>query len=162
MTLPHRRRNGGFSLLELLITASLIALIAAIAIPGLMSAIQRGKQKRTTADLRNLGSAIEEYQIDETYPPAGTGTVDAVLDRPFLVPYYIKLVPTTDGWSNSMYYAETGAFAGATTAASYSVYSFGRYGADDLAASLGEYDLRSFQFDIYFSDGRFTCLAGHK
>lgn len=152
----------GFSLVELLITIMLIGIISAIAIPGLITAKQRGVQKRSMSDLRSIGSALEEYQIDEDMPPAGNGTADAILNQPYLVPYYIKFLPTHDGWGFDLVYQETGAFLGSGTTASYSIYSLGRWNADDLAASFGEYDNKSFHFDIYFSDGRFVCWPGQK
>lgn len=158
-------RNGGgrgFSLIELLITIMLIGIIAAIAIPNLITAIQRGKQKKTMADIRNIGTALEEYSADEDSPPAGTGTVNAALNGTFFVPFYIKVCPTIDNWGFALNYDQTGAFTGGTGVWSYSIYSYGRWNADDLAASYGEYDIKSFHLDIYFSDGRFTCMPGHK
>ena len=47
-----RRKDKGFTLIELLIVVAIIGIIAAIAIPNLLNAIDRGKQKRTMADLR--------------------------------------------------------------------------------------------------------------
>ena len=38
-----------------------MGIIAAIAIPNLLNAIDRGKQKRTMADLRSVGIAVEAY-----------------------------------------------------------------------------------------------------
>ena len=58
------RTARGFTLIELLIVVAIIGIIAAIAIPNLLNAIDRGKQKRTMADLRTLGTAIESYAID--------------------------------------------------------------------------------------------------
>lgn len=157
-----RRGCRGFSLIELLITVALIGIIAAISIPGLMTAIQRSRQKRTVADLRNIGTAIETYVSDEANPPNGSGTVAVVLARPYFTPEYIKNIPTLDGWSQTLRYNQTGAFTGGSGGWSYSVFSYGRYGVDDLAASFGEYDLHSFHFDIYLSDGHFTCIPMQK
>ena len=64
-----RRNQKGFTLIELLIVVAIIGIIAAIAIPNLLNAIDRGKQKRTMADLRSMGTAIEEYSIDNNFYP---------------------------------------------------------------------------------------------
>ena len=63
-------KQAGFTLIELLIVVAIIGIIAAIAIPNLLNAIDRGKQKRTMADMRSIGTACEEYSIDSNnfYP----------------------------------------------------------------------------------------------
>ena len=66
------RNAKGFTLIELLIVVAIIGIIAAIAIPNLLNAIDRGKQKRTMADLRSMGTAIEEYSIDNNFYPVAT------------------------------------------------------------------------------------------
>jgi prepilin-type N-terminal cleavage/methylation domain-containing protein len=65
------RKQTGFTLIELLIVVAIIGIIAAIAIPNLLNAIDRGKQKRTMADMRTIGAAVESYSVDVSFPPAG-------------------------------------------------------------------------------------------
>ena len=61
----------GFTLIELLIVVAIIGIIAAIAIPNLLNAVHRGKQKRTMAELRTICTAVESYQIDNGLIPRG-------------------------------------------------------------------------------------------
>jgi general secretion pathway protein G len=97
-----RIRDGrGFTLIELLIVVAIIGIIAAIAIPNLLNAIDRGKQKRTMADIRSVGTAIESYAVDTNrYPTSANMTALATV----LQPIYIRTLPTTDGWKNQMVY----------------------------------------------------------
>jgi type II secretion system protein G len=111
-----RKKSSGFTLIELLIVIAIIGILAAIAIPNLLNALQRGKQKRTMADIRNLATAIESYNVDNNlYPdatacPAGIPTGAAVATTSFtlLKPTYIALPPTTDGWGAALDYGTDG------------------------------------------------------
>src|SRR2546428_10974207 len=101
-----RSKQTGFTLIELLIVVAIIGIIAAIALPNLLNAIDRGKQKRTMADMRSIGTACEEYSIDSNnfYPVQTTqgpisGTISGVLE-----PTYIRVTPTNDGWNGAIQY----------------------------------------------------------
>src|SRR5258705_13990491 len=92
MTIDCRRPQGGndmnrnrkgFTLIELLIVVAIIGIIVAIAIPNLLNAIQRGRQKRSMGDLRTIGTGIEAYAIDfNTYPPGAAFTLPTTLAYP--------------------------------------------------------------------------------
>ena len=93
-----KRDSKGFTLIELLIVVAIIGIIAAIAIPNLLNAIDRGKQKRTMADMRSIGTAIESYAVDNNvYPVATTSATLAT----FVSPVYIKTMPALDGWNHT-------------------------------------------------------------
>ena len=68
--LPGARQNHAFTLIELLITVAIIAILAAIAVPNFLEAQVRSKVGRVSADMRTLATAIESYVIDNNqYPP---------------------------------------------------------------------------------------------
>ena len=79
------RKQKGFTLIELLIVVAIIGIIAAIAIPNLLNAINRGRQKRTMADMRSIATAVESYEVDfNFYPKVAT----AVAFQTDLAPYH--------------------------------------------------------------------------
>ncbi len=87
------RKNRGFTLIELLIVVAIIGIIAAIAIPNLLNAINRGRQKRTMADIRTIGTAIEAYAVDHaSYPSVTVGVVGAGFST-LIEPTYVKRAP---------------------------------------------------------------------
>lgn len=143
-----RRKEQGFTLIELLIVVAIIGIIAAIAIPNLLNAIDRGRQKRTMADIRSVGTAAEAYAVDNNrYPDEGAlGTLVVVngnLDT-HVEPVYIKKCPDQDGWSFDLMYGSDGG--------DYTVRSYGKDGASDAATGGKTTD---FEDDIIFSDGSF-------
>ncbi len=138
-----KKRNRGFSLIELLIVVAIIGIIAAIAIPNLLNAIQRAKQKRTMADMRSIGEAIETYQVDmNIYPQSDTiSQLRTVLEQD----QYMKKVPTLDGWGTELKY-EKGT-------QNYTLQSFGKDKIENDCTGPQQ----RFDADIIFSSGQFTC-----
>jgi type II secretion system protein G len=138
-----RRSDKGFTLIELLIVVAIIGIIAAIAIPNLLNAIDRGKQKRTMADLRSIGTAIESYSIDNNFYPVAAS---AAALGPLIEPIYIRTSPTSDGWSKVVQVAAI------TT--EYTVCSGGKDGGACLTLTgVGN----SFNDPITFSNGQFVA-----
>ena len=142
------RDDKGFTLIELLIVVAIIGIIAAIAIPNLLNAIQRGKQKRTMGDMRTSATANESYSIDNNqYRVAAVGAMSAISAS--LEPTYVKKLPSKDGWNTDIQYI--------ATTSQYTITSFGKDkvtgGGGTVAANGGT---TAFNNDIIFSTGSFV------
>jgi prepilin-type N-terminal cleavage/methylation domain-containing protein len=66
--ITSRRQNAAFTLIELLITVAIIAILAAVAVPNFLEAQTRAKISRVKTDLRTLATAIEAYSVDNNHP----------------------------------------------------------------------------------------------
>lgn len=138
----------------LLALVAVLGIVAAIAIPNLLTAQQRSKQKRTMADMRSLAVALEAWAVDSgSYPDAASvGDLEAQL-----APKYIATVPRLDGWGNSFRYdcwSSTG-----SACDSYAIGSAAKDGIftrDSLQDYAGAGGTTSFDDDIIFSNGGFT------
>jgi prepilin-type N-terminal cleavage/methylation domain-containing protein len=64
MTRQSRRERRGFTLVETMIVVTIIALLAAIAMPNIKRARERSQGTRMLEDLRLLNAAVDQYAID--------------------------------------------------------------------------------------------------
>jgi prepilin-type N-terminal cleavage/methylation domain-containing protein len=59
-------KRGGFTLVEIMIVVAIIALLAAIAVPGFLRARKRSQASKIINDLRMIDSAVDQYAIETT------------------------------------------------------------------------------------------------
>jgi general secretion pathway protein G len=126
---------------------AIIGLVAAIATPNLINALDRSRQKRTMADMRAVGAACEEYSLDYDFFPVQTVQSDLAAISPLLTPKYVKVLQERDGWDGKLRYGST---AGGT---GYTVRSLGKDGVKNGPAGQNG----DFNCDIVFQDGHFTA-----
>lgn len=73
-------RRAGFTLVELMIVVAIIALLAAIAVPGFLRARKRSQATSVKNDLRLIDDAIAQYAIETNKNSGDTVQVDDWLD----------------------------------------------------------------------------------
>ena len=144
----------GFTLIELLIVVAIIGIIAAIAIPNLLNAIDRAKQKRTMADIRSMGTATEAYAVDVNFYPRGISTLAPVEGTgntnlgTWVTPTFIRKIPGQDGWGGNVRYQSD------ATGSEYAIISYGKDGVRSTSSSGKTGD---FGCDIIYQVGGFIA-----
>jgi len=87
--------NEGFTLIEILVAATIIAILSVIGVVSYTRINMRSRDAKRISDLEQVRSALEMYRTDKTYyPDTGTGFNQlSVLDSE-LVPTYAPSMPT--------------------------------------------------------------------
>lgn len=88
-----RRRRRGFTLVELLVTAAIVAVLASVALPLAELSVKRSRETELRAALRAIRDAIDAYKQaadagriarkagENGYPPSLEALVDGVEDQ---------------------------------------------------------------------------------
>jgi len=93
----HFKRENGFTLIEVLAVIIIIAALAAIAIPKLVSSTANARQKADIATAHQVKAALDRYQVENGLYPKSTeftatgGTVTSTK----LIPKYISKLDKT-------------------------------------------------------------------
>jgi type II secretion system protein G len=160
-----RNRQKGFTLIELLIVVAIIGIIAALLIPNFLDALQKAKQKRTVADMRNTGTALFSWLTDQAGAAAAGAaatdvdlanyvSIDVATLNDTLVPQYLQAVPEKDGWQKDYAY-----FLDTANPLAQQVMAIASGGRDGNTPS-GQYtvvgfDPTDYDQDIVWADGFF-------
>ena len=79
-----RKSRGGFTLVEIMIVVAIIALLAAIAVPGFLRSRKRSQATAILNDARIIDGAIDQYAIENNMK--GNATVPVFLLKGFFKP----------------------------------------------------------------------------
>ena len=139
-----------------LVAFAILGIMAAIAIPNLLTAMQRSKQKRTMADMRTVGVALDGYAEGngKHYPDAIS--MEQLAQK--LSPTYVTTPPVKDGWGNEMRY-DCWSASGSGPCDSYVIVSAGkdaRFEVEDPTKYRPRGPTTNFNDDIVFQNGSFT------
>jgi len=121
----------GFTLMELLVVITVIAILAALVAPMVFSHVGDAKLSAARAQIELFGLALEAYRLDNDYYPSTAQGLEALRTRPsgdpearnWRGPYLKKTVPL-DPWGRAYMYKSPGD----ASPQSYDLLSYGRDG----------------------------------
>lgn len=133
---PIKRKEAGYTLLEVLAVLTLIAFLMLMVAPNIINAITNGKIIATKNQLKATESILTSYFMDNGAYPSTEQGLRALIEKPSLPPVpdkwsgpYLngnqKIVPK-DAWDHELHYV----FPGVHNTDSYDLYSYGQDNAE--------------------------------
>lgn len=140
-----KKSSAGFTLIELLVVVTILGILAAIALPAMLTAVDRSKQKGTMADMRTIAQGLQLYGVDNSLFPADGTRVTQIVR--IIEPYVHTVLRYNDHWMHEYGYASDGR-------SWYSLESYGRDGVDGLDITTAT--AYQFELDLVYATGRFV------
>lgn len=124
----NRRRERGFTLIEIMIVVIIIGLLAGLVGPRLFGKLTQAKQKSAKAQIELFGTALDAFRLDVGRYPTTEEGLKALREKPsgldaWKGPYLPKEIPL-DPWGRPYNYKSPGEHG------EYDLFSFGLDGVE--------------------------------
>lgn len=138
----EKRRERGFTLLEIMIVIVILGVLASLMLPSLMGNKDKADRQKTISDIITLENALEMYKLDNNIYPSSEQGLKALVKKPDIAPIpknyrsdgYVRRLPK-DPWGNNYQIKSPGEHS------SVDIYSFGPSGVE------GEGNITNWQLD---------------
>ena len=139
------RKSAGFTLIEVMVVVAILAILASVIVPKLMSRPDEARVVAAKQDIATLVQALKLYRLDNLRYPSSEQGLAALVARPALAPVppnwrpggYLERLPK-DPWGNSYQYLSPGLHG------EMDVFSFGADGSaggEGFDADIGSWML---------------------
>lgn len=141
----QRRKQSGFTLIEIMVVVVILGILAALVVPQVMNRPEQAKVTVAQNDIKAVSAALDMYKLDNFAYPSTQQGLEALVEKPTGNPQpknwnrdgYLKQIPQ-DPWGNPYQYLSPG-----TEGRPYDLYSFGadgKEGGTELGADIGNWE----------------------
>ena len=137
--------RAGFTLIEVMVVVIILSILAAFVVPKLTGRTDQARRVKAQVDIRNIGGALEGFNLDNGYYPTTEQGIEALVNEPATgnIPEnwqeggYLQKVPS-DPWTQPYQYLSPGEHG------EYDLYSLGadrELGGTGKNADINGWDL---------------------
>lgn len=124
-------RNGGFTLIEILVVIIVIGLLAGLVGPRILGRVSEAKTATARTQIELIGLALDNYRLDNGAYPSTEQGLAALQEKPAREPVspnwrgpYLKKAIPLDPWGRAYSYASPGQHS----PGAYDLWTLGRDG----------------------------------
>lgn len=135
---PRPGRNGGFTLVELLLVLVILGFIAGIVLPNIIGKAEKAKAKAASSQITRLSMSVETYYLDTGETPQ---SLEDLVKEPGTVNGwngpYVKESLLKDPWGREYHFRNPGEHG------EFDIYSYGadgQEGGDGNNADVNSWD----------------------
>lgn len=140
-----KRRQRGFTLMEIMVVIFIIGLLIAVVAPSVLGSQDKAMRQKVLADLSSLEQALDMYRLDNLRFPSSEQGLPALTSKPQVDPLprswradgYIRRLPQ-DPWGNDYRYRTPGQNGRVDI---YSLGADGQEGGEGTDADIGNWNL---------------------
>lgn len=115
MRVSLARSARGFTLIEVMVVVVILAILAAMIVPRIMSRPEQARKVKARTDVMAIDNALEMYKLDNGFYPSNEQGLKALVKKPAGEPVpqawqsggYLKNLPQ-DPWGQSYQYRNPG------------------------------------------------------
>lgn len=139
----QRLKQGGFTLIELMVVIVILGILAAIAVPRIMSKPDEARVKAAQAEIAQILQALDLYRLDNQRYPSTEQGLSALAVKPAAEPVpanwkpYLKQTPV-DPWGRPYQFLNPGVRGEIDV---FSLGADGQTGGDGVSADIGNWTL---------------------
>ncbi len=140
-----KRRQSGFTLIEIMVVVVILGILAAVVVPRIMDRPDQARITKASQDIRALENALRLYRLDNYFYPSTDQGLEALVERPTTQPEprnwkeggYIDRLPR-DPWGHEYQYLNPGVHG------EIDVFSYGangQPGGEGMNAEIGNWNI---------------------